>query len=569
LRLHSPQFERTLRQRIRKTVRSSAELKKELRSNRIQRRSNFTGLVRLGISLGLGLTVFSITPKTDHAAAALAAINLWAFFLAFGHAHRLATCLYAAADLPALSLLPIPGKAIFQWEMQKFWWGSIWSLIDFFAAYTALLFGLELWTLVPWGTMFPVVFATWLMPLALAFLGVAYLPRFPYQLFYLCGFLIVIILFVARTWIGPLVLDFLDQSAPALNLLLPTGWPVSLFQVPLQQQWLFLGLLVPIAGVIWTLKRSIAKLPSEYQFAEPAFPESADLVPAEAAEDKATVEDTPPDQPRQLGLTAIEEIVQSRRFLIAPSWHKSGWCEGALWRWFTERERALSEFVFPNGCALGAAWKKIFRNLMVALFTGLAVGVASPSVREWVLAAGLFVTGCQALAAILGSGSAFRPMSYSGVQMPFYAGFPIGFRELSGLLIKCSFVQLPLVVAFSVVSSACMAWLTKFPLTPLLLIGFKSGFLLLAGRLMLLPFSFSSGTNDNAGFSIRVVALLLLFLGGGGLFLGLAGAGLFVPNHLVAWALWFLAIVQAWLFLQVYGWFYKTSRFDLMSIPRS
>jgi uncharacterized membrane protein YbaN (DUF454 family) len=51
-------------------------------------------------------------------------------------------------------------------------------------------------------------------------------------------------------------------------------------------------------------------------------------------------------------------------------------------------------------------------------------------------------------------------------------------------------------------------------------------------------------------------------------FMGLGAAGLFVPNAPAAWGLLILAVLTAFALFRIYGWFYHTNHFDLMSLPR-
>jgi hypothetical protein len=319
--------------------------------------------------------------------------------------------------------------------------------------------------------------------------------------------------------------------------------------------------------VIWTIRDSLARLQSSYGFKEIMHQESPDLVPGEAAQLPGAA-GTDPDRPARLGSTAIEQIVESRQFLEARPWVPGAGFEGWLWRWLTPREKALAEFVFPNGLAISAPWKKTFRNLGITVVLASVAGLASPVPKTWVLGGGLFVVSCQLLAQVLVGGPAFGKVQCSGVLIPIYAGFPIGFRELARLLFKCTVAQLPLLMSFTVVAGACTAWLTDFAITDGVTFGFKISGLLFATRFIFVTFGFSSGTNDTSGIRLRTVALVVSMIGSGGLFLLLGAAGLFVPSIPLAWSLWVLAILDAYGFFRIYGWFYHANRFDLMGVPR-
>ncbi|HEX5219441.1 MAG TPA: hypothetical protein VFZ59_07720 [Verrucomicrobiae bacterium] len=59
-----------------------------------------------------------------------------------------------------------------------------------------------------------------------------------------------------------------------------------------------------------------------------------------------------------------------------------------------------------------------------------------------------------------------------------------------------------------------------------------------------------------------------MILGFGATFLGLAIAGLFVPQPIAALGLWLGAILNAWLLWRIYGCFYDANRFDIMNLPK-
>src|ERR1039458_2506477 len=84
---------------------------------------------------------------------------------------------------------------------------------------------------------------------------------------------------MARDVVGNAVIALIDRAAPNLNLLLPTGWPTLLFQFLLPEgQWLFLLLLVPLGAALGTLKHSLRRLQTLYDFGATLLQEAPDLV---------------------------------------------------------------------------------------------------------------------------------------------------------------------------------------------------------------------------------------------------------------------------------------------------
>jgi hypothetical protein len=289
-------------------------------------------------------------------------------------------------------------------------------------------------------------------------------------------------------------------------------------------------------------------------------------VPGMDEDDLDDVQAATPNQ-LHLGLTAIEEIVQTRQFLATAAWHRNGWFEQRLWNWMNMRERNLSEFVFPGGFAIIAPWFKAMRNVLIAAAAALAIGMVSPTAKLWVFGLGLFIAGLQALVQISDNGIAFRSMFYSGVNIPVYAGYGIVYRELSRLLIKCFVVQIPLFIPFVTFCGLLTTLMFNLPWQMGVIAGFKAAILLLGARFIFIVFAFSGGTNDSTRFRVRTLTLFAVVLGLGFTYLGLGIAGFLVPSP-VAFIFPVLAVLDAYILFRIYGWFYHANRFDLMNIPR-
>jgi hypothetical protein len=567
--LHSPAFEKALRARVKQAVRSSPALRRETRTVRRSRKEYSLALLfRVAISIGVGALAWFVGSKTQHPATAFAVITLWMFFLLFVQAQRLLTSLYGESDLTALSLLPVTNETIFRWQFQKFVRRSGMSLLDLLCGLGAIACWLEFPPL-KWLAVLPIAALTWLMLLALAMLLAIYFPAFPYQVVSALAPILGFALFFARDYVGPPLLAALDRAAPHLNVVLPIGWPISLFQLWLSDPpWLSAILLLPTAAIIWTIRRSMARLQSTYEFHEIVVGEAPDLVPEEAAAEAALSETPSTDQPWRVGVTAIEDIIRARQFMFAPQWQGRGWFEGWLWRWLTTREKALAEFVFPDGLVITNAWKRIGKTFAITMVVALATAYLFPAARNWMLGIGLFIAACQALGRVLDAGRAFQPILCSGVNIPMYAVYPVGYRELGRLLMKYATVQTPALLAFTIVASVLTAAVIKQPIALGAIIGCKLAILALGARAFALALSFSSNTNDTSGFRFRVFALLGLIVFAGVVFLLLTGAALAWPTQWIGWLFCLAAIAQGYAFFRVYGWFYNRTRFDLMSFPR-
>jgi len=569
LKLHSPTFEKALRRRVKQTVAASPALRREARTVRRWRKEYSLALIfRVAISIGVGALAWFAGSKTQQPATALAVVTLWMFFLLFTHAQRLLTTLYGEGDLSALSLLPVTNVTIFRWQFQKFVRRSGMSLLDLLCGLSAVAWWLGFPPL-KWLALLPIAALAWLTLLALAMLLAINFPSFPYAIVSAVAPIIGLALFFAREYVGPALLATLDRAAPHLNVVLPVGWPISLFQLLLPEtSWLIATLLLPTVAIIWTIRHSMSRLQSTYEFHEIVVGEAPDLVPEEAAAQAAISETSSTDQPFHIGVTAIEDIIRARHFMAAPQWRERGWFEEVLWRWLTVREKTLAEFVFPDGFIITNAWKGIAKTFVITMLLALVAAYVFPMARNWMLGIGLFITGFQALGRMLDAGRAFQAILCSGVNIPMYAVYPIGYRELGRLLMKYATVQAPALLAFTVFASVLTAAVIKQPVVMGAIIGCKLAILVVGARAFALALSFSSNTNDTSGFHFHVFALIGLIVFGGILFLLLAGAGLAWPTQWIAWLFCLAAVAQSYAFFRIYGWFYNRTRFDLMAFPR-
>ncbi|HTR44044.1 MAG TPA: hypothetical protein VMH87_20715 [Pseudomonadales bacterium] len=561
MKLHSPNFEKALKRGVKSQIRGSPELKREYRKAKkaFRKRSRINWLFRPVWSFVIGLFVWVIARETGHPASGLAIINLLMLLSLSIFAQSLLTMLFRAGDLPALALMPISEAKIFRWELQKFFFRhALFSIFDIAAGFIALAASLQ-FSLAQSVMAGACAALSWVMLLALAAFCAARLPHLPYQritgVFFIFGFA----LFAGHSVFGRAVLNFFDGIAPVLNLISPTGWAPSLFQLFLPEaNRLEAILIVPIALVILSVRNSLQLLQSRLKFKEHAIPEVRDQIPGVKADD--------PNQPSRAGITAIEDIIQSRQFLEPKQ--AVGWFEKRLWKWLTPRERSLVEFAFPKGLVITRPWISILRNFLLMMLIGYAVGLLDLHLRAWVFGVGLFITLCQCLVQIWSNGAAFRIMFNGGILIPIYAAYPIAFRDLSRTFLKLSVIQLPMFLVYTTVSMVLLAPFLGLVFFDSVVFGFKAGLLIFASRFIITIMAFSARTNDTARFRVRTIALILIFLLLGCLFLGLSGAGLFVPNAAISWLVSAAAVFDAYALLGIYGWFFNAYRFDLMSVPR-
>lgn len=569
MKLHSPNFDKVLRRSVKTTIRGSRELKREYRRNRLSvwRRKMPGWIARPLFSSFLGLVVWTAAGTTRHADTGLAVITLWSVGLWAGLAANAQRAIFRALDLPALALLPIAEPDVFRWEAEKFFWKfGVPCAFDFLAGFAGLglALGFGVWQ---WIAAMVAAALSWTMVLAAAALGAARFPQFPYPMVSGSLFVLGFTLVVTRSLVGHAALIFLDGIAGGLNLLVPLGWGPSLLSlVVIKRMWVAAGLVIPIGLVITTTKDSLRRLRRRLTFAEAPARETSDQIPSEDPANAPAATGPETAAPFRVGPTAIEEIVESRRFMVQPDWQNLGWAESMLWRWMDRRERSLADFAFPRGILITSPWTRIFRNLTLTVLIGFAVRSLNLALAYWVFGIGLFITVGRSLLMLLENGAGFRPLSSSGVRVPIYAAYPVGFREMSRMLFKCAAVQLPMLLPFLAACGALLGYISGGSIITGAIVGAKAAVLILAGRFIVIALAFSSGTNDSTKLRPRTAALFLAFIVFGLGFLGLGLVGLFVPDRLASWACWLLALGDAYLLFRIYGWFYHANRFDLMTM---
>lgn len=572
MKLHSPMFERSLRRSVKRIVKGDRELRKESRRYSKRRPNQWIGwLFRLLISLLLALLAWRAFQATHHLAAALMMMNLWMLTTATGFAKSLVNLPFNSNDIVALRILPVEESTIFRWELDKFLKASVFCLSDLMAGYAALGLALHF-------TVFQWILMSFLIPLngafmfALAAFGAARCPRVPYALIFGNLYVLWFLAFITLKFIGKPLLIFLDHTAPIFNLLVPVGWPLSLFHLLVPESgWLWGILVLPVGLIIWSTKNSISILRKNFVYREPLYREAPDLMLDPDSVEMPTA-DTPLQRP--IGKTAIEEGILSGEFLRQKDWNR-GWLEKILWRWFSVREKTLAEFAFPQGLQITKPWKIILRNFLFALMLGFCVGFESSILGLWVFGLGFFIVFAHAMGQVLNAGVAFGAFTNAGLQIPMYAAYPISFRELSRTLIKCSAIQMPLFILLTIAAVVMMSHFSGLTFWTSVATGVNASLTFWGVRFFVLAFGFSSGTNDSSKISLRSVALFIFFAFFGLLFLIItvftgvfvivgAGSGIVSELQPILWIGCLLAWLVGYTFFRIYGWFYNRNRFDLM-----
>ena len=549
MKLHSPAFEKRLRRGVKAAVRSSPALRKDP-ARKYRRQYTFKPLGRSLVTVVLGFAIWRVVELTGHPLTGLAVTTVWAFVWIVLRTRDLQIHLFQADDLAALAHLPMAEPDIFRWQMSRFYRSSAMSLAD-------LLVGLGVLGLyaalpgVAWIAVIPIAVLTWALMVACSMLLAARCPDLPYGLATLGLYVVGLTIFVARPWLAPPVLGFIDRHALVLAVWLPPGWVSSQFLLLSEpHRWPLLWLLLPAGLVLLTARDSLARLRDGYGLTETIEPEASDVVSEE-----------------RLDISSIEDIILSRRFLAQTTSTRRDWFERQLHRWCDAREQVLADFLFPDGFPVLAPWTSIFRNLAIVVIAGLLLVNVAPAAGAWTVWLGLAVVSLQTLTQFLSTGTAFQELWFSGAKVHAYVAYGVGYRELSRFLFKISLVQFPLMLMWLTGASLLVGQLTHWPVAAALLIALRVSALVVALRFVLLTITFSSGTNDTSRL-LRAAPLLACFVLFGGGFLALAGGSVYV-SHGAGSVLSFLAVLDAYVLLRVYGWLYNGRFFDLVTVPRT
>lgn len=576
MKLHSPRFEKALKVGVKKRIRASRELKKEFRRSRTSR--FYSGGTLGGYLLApiVGLEAYNAI-KNISQAAGLAVITCVAFGTALFYAHAFWKKMARDKNLVAFVFLPIPDEEIFRWQWSRFVLQRFWAIPGYVFYYIPIGFGLG-FTRWQWLGILPVALATWFVTFALGVI----LARIPIRL------LTQLTAFVTMIGVAGLVTleyspgtmqEILRTGAPLLNLLLPTGWGVSLFELLLPDgQLVMAAFLLPLILLLAIpFRNSVQAFRKIFIYREYVSPVAHDIppepvdasVPANPlvpAESPAHTES--PDRPLRVGVTEIEEIVRKRLFLSTDQPQQKGWMEALFWKWLTPRQKALAGFAFPAGISFLRPWLAILRATGLYIGGGIVCWFLLPHSRPLVVGFMAFMPTVYALAKIDDSGRAFESMAFGGTIIPRYATLGIGFHELARLLLKYTAMQfliiLPLFVGMAIPAFAFygITW------QPAPLFAAKCAVLFFASRFFFMMFSFSRATNDTAkGF--RTVFILTVIVALGLLFLAVAIAALFSPKTGYSALFCAIALFIGWLTLATYGLFYNRGWFDLIKINRS
>lgn len=463
MKLHAPQFEKALARTIKQRVKASPELRKEAKRSGKARAQTDTGLLgyHLFALLLLCFGVGALGSGKMSLGLQTAIISLWCFMLSLFHVSRLFQTLFGSPDLAPLSLLPASDRLIFDWQWQKSLRNSIWIPVYAFSAYLVVALQKD----AGWPGVFAALVAAivqWLISLSLATGLAGHRPYWPHQAVAVGLLLMFAVPFIARKLLPASVISLLDAKAWIVNLILPNGWVTQLFNQIITGLDAAMWLLLLAMGAVLHFGRSgREQLIALYVFTEPLdttqeleeeLRETDAEVGADEVDGKAATRPASA-RPQRLGVTDHLDHIKTREFLQAETFVTAGWIERMFQRWLTSREALLVE-AFVGGMP---TWTKSWRHGIIVAGIGLFIGITLPPTRNDAACLSFLFSGFFCLACLFPFGMAFRRFisgyQISSIEVPYMAGFPIGFREVSRLYFKEACVRtlaaLPVMTIFT------------------------------------------------------------------------------------------------------------------------
>jgi len=420
----------------------------------------------------------------------------------------------------------------------------------------------------PWPAYVAIPFIaalTWAVSASLGFFLTAKTPWFPSSWLALGLILIGLAWLFGNKLFGHQMIAMLDFAAPAINLFSPTGWPLKFFDwMAGAPAWPALAGLVPILGLLWSYRSCVQQIGARLVYREPeAIPRPPEQVPPSMASAEASSLETG----RPLGVTAIEEGILSRDCLELPTWDQEP-TQRLLWRWLTPREQILASVIFSRPLPIVRPWLHILKYLFIGLLAWQVMRFLTPDCEFLIFGGLCLVVLLFILAQSWPSGAAFRTIGAFGLRISLLAPYPVAFRDISHLLLKCTLIQLPMVagvvvfLTFIYVASHGVSWPDSALMA--LTLSLRLVLIFTATRLGLLVLNFSSMSNDTSRSWPKTIVTLAVSALEVIVFIGLLCAVVFLPDNFAAWLCGAILIGTQYGLLRVVGWLWKRGAIDFI-----
>jgi hypothetical protein len=543
-------FERSMRRRVYKEMHATRwlRLKSQLKRSKRNETPIRAGVTRWVVLL---LGTMSAISGSHPANQLVSIILLWFGVSVFWRASQLQKSLYYRAPLEVLLHLPISDADIFRLRWRAFLRLSVWSVVDFAVGYGILAAKVGYGE---WGVFLAGLglgLAQWLMIVSAAACLTAWRPR---GRFYKVSFVVVACALVVAFagWRQPMLVAWVADLARWVPLL---GW--STYALGINPGHGLIGDLWPAltTGLLaLALPRAYQKLKGNYRLGEPAsatVPEKARAPAAAALLGEAEGEGNPH--------AALKETIRRREFLMGFDWQKAGLMERLGSNWLTPEEKLTAEFL----CAGKPQWTSGLRKNALICAGLFAIACLYPAILQ--SGPGMIFLVFYVPALLLNQPWRGTSLINAGeASPPLYSVYPLGFRQMAGVMLKANLLRLLLLPLFGAAAywvgtrqmgqgAAAMVEYYELKVAGIL-VGLVPVFTLL---------QLSSGTNDTqkskpAGLSVLTVVVL----GGCGL------AFFFTNVPWLALALFVAFCLISTGVLVLYGHAYNHCWFDLQSRPK-
>jgi hypothetical protein len=543
-------FEKRLRDLHRAELERAPELRREFKKRRKSENVARSRMARNLLVPVFWCTIFyAMVQSREDLAWAAGIVALWTAGTALKWAHQWFHQFYASEDLVVLSLLPLNDRQIFQFQLRRYWRGAVWIAWEMLLIYLAL-------ALLPGDLALPIyaflvaAFAQTALVLALALHCASYLHMLP--LATLAGLfrMSAIVLLV----LGAQGFDFTASLVRATEWFLPMGW-VHYVMLRAARDWAALGLVIPLAAIVYLARYSFDRLRSFYSL------EGFEIIPGPAhAAGVDHQELTAGAFNQRAGPTEIEDRISAGYFLEGVNWNLRGGLEKVMARFLNPRERVITEFLVAQDPGWTRSLKWSFWVWLVVSIIVLVFGNYGTMVFF-----GAYLLGAATLPLFGGDWRGMRQSAAGGMFIPGYSLYPITFNEIARIFLKVNLVRIlaasPLIVSFGAIA----AFKLGHPPAEGAIVGMKLLGTIACLQPLLVLFPISSTTNDTSRMLSSWLLVFLPIL----LLLGLSAFAVFLSDTAIGVFVGFgaLSLFSGLLFV-LYRRAYRAGKFDLLN-PRS
>lgn len=506
-------LERRLRRGVKRAVRASGTLWGEFHQARKRRRQNLRLPGWAGRMFFLGWTGFMFGMQRRPMEVLAAAILLWAIGTTLLRAVQLRTALYLSPALGVYKYLPISDGDVFRLQWRTFLQLAVFSAMDFSVAYCLL--GSQLVhasNYILTGVLLGVLQSVLITAGAVCLYAFVRPMFFRVAPVFLVAAIGLVVFGTSQVNLARTVVYFAYWVPPVgwiFYLLGLVSAPTSFFEMLPAVLAASLLALFPIA---WKRSRDFY-VPTEELFAVAERAVSSNPAPSLQGLAEHIKKDP----------AEVQKAIEDRSFLKPVDWNHLGLMERWIGRLLTPRQRLIAEFML----ARNPQWTGGLRAFVI--FLGLTLVVLFLIGRlntfgPWVVCVSFLLRALNMVSAWRGFG---LPRG-SGPQSPYYALYPLGFRELMTTVMKINLARFAVMLPFLAICGLIFIRVLEFRFAPALLAGAKLIWIGIVLQPIAALLMISSQSSDSQRGTFVLGALVFIFAGlTCGVLLFLAGNALF------------------------------------------